>query len=102
FIVRNYQADVIDAVRNLYSRRLAWFRPDEQGRMAMLRARRDADRVAEGYKGNPIGVPQFLLGGAVISAIAQGFRLISDAAVGSRATAVTVVVSTFAILAGAS
>jgi hypothetical protein len=102
FIVRNYQADVIDAVRNLYSRRLAWFRPGDNGRMAMLRARRDADRVADGYKGNPIGVPTFLLGGAVISAVAQGVRLVSDAALGSRPTAVTIVASTFVILAAAS
>jgi hypothetical protein len=57
FIVRNHQADVIDALRNLYARRLAWCAPGDAERLPLLRARNDAERVAAGYNGNPIGVP---------------------------------------------
>ena len=84
FIVRNYQADVSDAIRNLYTRRLSWYPSDDPSRMQMLRARLDAERVATTYKGNPIGVPTFLLGGAVISGAASGLRLVVDAAFGSQ------------------
>jgi hypothetical protein len=49
FIVRNHQADVIDAIRNLYTRRLAWCAPDDPSRMPMIRARLDAERVASTY-----------------------------------------------------
>ncbi|MGQ0616506.1 MAG: hypothetical protein ACT4PW_05870 [Acidimicrobiia bacterium] len=39
FIVRNHQGDVVDAVRNLYGRRLAWCRPSDPARPLLLRAR---------------------------------------------------------------
>lgn len=102
FIVRSHQADVIDAIRNLYARRLAWCAPDDPTRMPLLRARNDAERVASGYKGNPIGVPTFLLGGAVISVLAQLLNLVGNAAVGSRLSAIILITATFALLAGAS
>jgi hypothetical protein len=102
FIVRNHQADVIDAVRNLYVRRLAWCPPDDAARLPLQRARLDAERVSNTYKGNPIGVPAFLLGGAVISGVAQGARLLVDTAIGSRLAAILAIIGTFAVLAGAS
>jgi hypothetical protein len=102
FIVRNHQADVIDAVRNLYARRLAWCPSDDPGRMPLIRARLDAERVANTYKGNPVGVPTFLLGGAVISGVAQGSRLLVEAAIGSRLAAILAIVGAFVVLAGAS
>ena len=55
--------------------------------MPMIRARLDAERVATTYKGNPIGVPTFLLGGAVISGLASGFRIVAQTALGSRLAA---------------
>jgi hypothetical protein len=102
FIVRNHQADVIDAIRNLYTRRLAWCAPDDPSRMPMIRARLDAERVATTYKGNPIGVPTFLLGGAVISGAASGFRVLSEAVVGSRLAATIAVAAAFIVLGGLS
>ena len=102
FIVRNHQADVIDAIRNLYTRRLAWCAPDDPSRMPMIRARLDAERVATTYKGNPIGVPTFLLGGAVISGAASGFRVLSQAVVGSRVAATIAVAAAFMVLGGLS
>ena len=102
FLVRNYQADVSDAIRNLYTRRLAWCAPDDPSRMPMIRARLDAERVATTYKGNPIGVPTFLLGGAVISGAASGFRLLSEAVVGSRLAAGLAVAAAFIVLGALS
>jgi len=102
FLVRNYQADVIDAIRNLYTRRLAWCAPGDPSRMSMIRARLDAERVATTYKGNPIGVPTFLLGGAVISGAASGLRVVAQAAVGSRLAAGLAVLIAFLVLGGLS
>jgi hypothetical protein len=102
FLVRNYQADVIDAIRNLYTRRLAWCAPNDPSRMPMIRARLDAERVATTYKGNPIGVPTFLLGGAVISGLASGLRVVAQAAVGSRLAAGLAVAIAFLVLGGLS
>ena len=72
FLVRNHQADVVDAIRNLYVRRLAWCAPDDQSRLPLVRARLDVEKVASTYKGNPIGVPTFLLGWG--SAVRPGVR----------------------------
>lgn len=100
FIVRNHQADVIDAVRNLYARRLAWCERDDKQRLPLLRARNDAERVAAGYKGNPIGVPTFLLGGAAASGVAQLFGSIGEAAIGSRLSVAILIAVAFLLLAG--
>jgi hypothetical protein len=102
FIVRNHQADVIDAIRNIYARRLAWCSTNDEQRMPLLRARNDAERVANGYKGNPIGVPTFLVGGALASVFAQLFTVVSNAAVGSRFSAGLLVFIAFLLLAGAA
>ena len=102
FLVRNHQADVIDAVRNLYTRRLAWCASDDPSRLPLLRARLDAEKVASTYKGNPIGVPTFLLGGAVISGVASGLRLVGDAALGSRVAAGLAVAIAFLVLGASS
>ena len=40
----------------------------------LRRARIDASRVEPGYKGNPLGLPTFLLGGAVLSSVISGLR----------------------------
>jgi hypothetical protein len=70
--------------------------------MPMIRARLDAERVATTYKGNPIGVPTFLLGGAAISGAASGLRVVAQAAVGSRLAAGLAVAITFIALGGLS
>lgn len=102
FIVRNHQADVVDAIRNLYTRRLAWFEPNDPNRMAMVRARLDAERVSTTYKSNPVGIPTFILGGAAVSFVASIMRVVSDAALGSRTAAVLAIVTAFAVLGAAS
>jgi hypothetical protein len=99
FLVRNYQADVVDAIRNLYTRRLAWCAPDDPARLPLVRARLDVEKVSSTYKGNPIGVPSFILGGAVISGVASGLRIVGEAAIGSRLAAGVAVGVAFVVLA---
>jgi hypothetical protein len=68
-IVKNYQQKVIDRIRHLYSRREAnsvWGSAEHH---MLRRARIDAERVAPGLKGNALGLPTFLLGGAFLSSI---------------------------------
>lgn len=110
FIVRNYEADVIDAIRNLYTRRLAWCAPDDPGKPLLLQARREVERATPTYKRNAIGLPTFLLGGAVLSGFFGVLRGFFDWALGSR-TAVSIaslvliavlVFASWAILKGAA
>ena len=68
FIVTNHQKSLASNMRKLYARREANCVPGDPNRRMLWRARRDADLVFEGFKKNPIGVPSFLLGGAVFSA----------------------------------
>jgi hypothetical protein len=69
WIVRGYQNTAVTRIRKLYERREAnsvW--GSEEHRM-LRRARIDATRVEQGFKADPIGVPAFLLGGALLSSI---------------------------------
>lgn len=67
FIVRNHQAAVITAVRNLYLRREANAAVGTPERFMLRRARVDAERVLPTLKRNALGLPTFLVGGAVVS-----------------------------------
>lgn len=72
YIVKEHQNKLVTRIRKLYERREAnsvWGSPEH---VMLRRARIDAGRVEAGYKGNPLGLPTFLLGGAVISTIASG------------------------------
>ncbi len=77
-IVRNYESDVIDAIRNLYTRRLAWCAPDDPHRHVLAQARLDAVRATPTYKRNAVGIPAFLLGGAVVSTSVGLLRALFD------------------------
>lgn len=110
FIVRNYQASVVDNVRNLYTRREAATAPDDPARRMLSRARIHAERVSPGYKRNPLGVPTFLLGGAVLSGLVGALQNAAGVAVattGARVVATIVLfglffVSSWAVLRGAA
>jgi hypothetical protein len=71
FIVRNHQAEVITQIKNLYIRREANSPRDSAERRMLRWARMDAERMLPTMKKNPLGVPTFLLGGAVISWISS-------------------------------
>jgi hypothetical protein len=101
-IVRSYQGMVIDRLRDLYSRRLAWCPPKDPSRGTLLRARRDSDRATAAYKHKANGLPTFLLGGVAASGIGSGLRGAAQAAGGSVVAAVVATAVIFALLAAAS
>lgn len=102
YIVRSHQTHAVDAIRDLYARRIAWMSPEDPSRMLLIRARLDIERAAPSLKKNPGGLPTFLLGGAAVSSIAQGVRKAGDAAAGSRVGFLVALVVTFVLLAAAS
>jgi hypothetical protein len=68
-IVRGYQNSLAANIRKLYERREAnsiWGSP---AHVMLRRARINAVQVEQGLKSNPVGVPGFLLGGAVLSGL---------------------------------
>ena len=76
WIVRDYQNKLASEIRKLYERREAnsiWGSP---AHILLRRARINGVQVEHGLKSNPIGVPGFLLGGAVLSGL---FSAIADA-----------------------
>lgn len=102
FIVRTHQNHVIDAVRDLYTRRVAWVPTGDPARITLVRARLDAERASDAYKQKPGGIPTFLVGGAAVSSISQVVRGGVSAAAGSSAGAIVAVVVTFVLLAVSS
>lgn len=83
-IVRGHQAQVVDALRDLYTRRLGWMPADDPYRMSVVRARMDVERATPSYKKKANVLPTALAGGAVASSLAQVFRGAGSAAFGSR------------------
>ena len=101
-IVRSYQSTVIDRLRDLYSRRLAWCSPSDPSRMALVRARLDTHRATSAYKHRGTGLPTFLVGGVAVSSLGSGLRGAASAAGGSAVAAVIATLILFALLAAAS
>jgi len=74
WIVRGYQNKLVTRLRKLYERREAnsvWGSPEH---MMLRRARINAVQVEQGYKGNQLGIPAFLLGGAILSSAVTALR----------------------------
>lgn len=102
YVVRRHQHQVVESLRDLYSRRLGWVPPGDAARSVLLRTRLDVERSAPAYKKSTIGVPAFLLGGAVVSSLSQALRRAASAAAGSRAGVVVAVVTAFVLIAACS
>lgn len=101
-IVRGHQGQVIDAIRDLYVRRLAWMPAGDPSRMTMIRARLDVERALPAYKKKAGSVPTFLAGGAAVSSVTTVFRGAAGLVVGSRAAFVVAGGVAFLLLAVAS
>ncbi len=80
WIVKGYVNELVTTIRKLYERREAnsiWGSP---AHIMLRRARINATQVENGFKGNPIGVPAFLLGGAFLSTILSGIGQLAASA----------------------
>jgi hypothetical protein len=76
YIVRTHQVKVAEHLARLYARREANCRWGSEEMHLLRRARIQAERLAPGYKSKALGLPTFLVGGAVISSavgVLQGF-----------------------------
>ena len=81
WIVRNYQNSVVTRIRKLYERREAnsvW--GSDEHRM-LRRARINAVQVEQGFKGEALGLPTFLLGGAFLTTILSGLQSLLRSAI---------------------
>ncbi|MGD9703293.1 MAG: hypothetical protein AB7Q42_17015 [Acidimicrobiia bacterium] len=84
WIVKSHQNTIIERIRKLYERREAnsvWGTPEHR---MLRRARINAVQVEQGFKGNALGLPTFLLGGAFISAIFGALQSAVRSALDSR------------------
>lgn len=101
-IVRQHQTHVVNSIRDLYVRRLAWIPAGDPSRMSVVRARLDVERSMAAYKKSGGGIPTFLVGGAAASTVAGAARGAAGSAFGSRVGVAIAVIVTFLLLAGAS
>ena len=74
WIVKGYQSRLVTRLRNLYERREANSEWGSREHVMLRRARINAVQVEQGYKGNQLGLPTFLLGGAILSTVVSGLR----------------------------
>lgn len=80
FIVRSHLNKINDRICGLYERReanSAWNTPE---RHMLRRARVDFCRVRDGMKSKTLGLPSFILGGALLTSIASGLQSLASAA----------------------
>jgi hypothetical protein len=84
WVVRGHQAKLVRHMRRLCERREAISDPSTADHALLRRARFHTAMVEEGYHGNPVGVPAFLVGGALISGVGSGAQTVISSAFGSR------------------
>ena len=102
FIVRSYQSTVVDSMLHLYARREANAALDDPARRMLTRARIHMTRLAPGFKRSPLGIPTFLLGGAVISTLLQVLLSAASTALDSAWTRVVATVVLGLVVAAAA
>ncbi len=102
FIIRSHVGSVIDNLRKLYARREAATLIDDPDRQMIVRARVQAERLREGYKRNPLALPTFLLGGAVLSTVINVIVSAVGAAVTNWITRTIFIAILFLLLAVAA
>lgn len=102
FLVKSHLRSVINNVSNLYARREAAALRDDPARPLLTRARIQTDRVAPGYKGNPLGFPTFILGGAFLSTVVGSLQGLVVSAVDSTLGQIILVLALFGVMVAVS
>lgn len=70
YVVVSYVRNVSIRMRNLYILREAQSLPESKARLELSRARRDGDRMVEALRARELGVPTFLVAGAIVPVVA--------------------------------
>lgn len=102
FLVKSHIRNVVNNLSNLYGRREAASLRNDPSRLLVARARVGIDRIASGYKGNPLGFPTFILGGAFLSTIIGSLQGVVLNAVDSLFGQLILIGALFGIMVGAS
>ena len=102
FLVKSHLRNVINNLANLYARREAASLRDDPARALLTRARNQTNRVAPGYRGNPLGFPTFILGGAFLSTIIGSLQGVIISAVDSALGQIILIGALFAVMVAAS
>lgn len=102
FVVRSYQATVVDQMLWLYARREANAPLDDPARRMLARARIHMTRLAPGFKRSKLGIPTFLLGGAVLSTLGQVVISAVSSALDTRISRLVITLVVGLIVAGAA
>lgn len=100
FIVRSYQSSVADSMLRLYERREANCALTEPSRRMLTRARIHMERVTPGFKRSVLGVPAFLLGGAVLSTLVRALQVALASALSSVWTKIVATIVLGMFIAG--
>ena len=100
FIVRSYQSSVADSMLRLYERREANCALTDPNRRMLTRARIHMERVTPGFKRSVLGVPAFLLGGAVLSTLVRVLQVALASALSSMWTKITATIILGLFIAG--
>ena len=102
FIVRSYLSKTIDEMRRLYIRREAAALPGDPHLPILTRGRIHVERLTPGFKRNPLALPTFLFGGAVLSSLLGAITSLVQQAVSSDLVLIIVAVVFASIMALAS
>ncbi|MCU0261042.1 MAG: hypothetical protein MUE78_08490 [Ilumatobacteraceae bacterium] len=100
FIVRSHQNSLVDRLRKLYQLReanSAWGSPEHA---VLRRARLQMQGLSADLKGEPLGIPTFLVGGAFLSGLFSGLGNAIGAAFGNPIVVVVLVVLMALLLGG--
>ena len=81
WIVKGYQNRLVTRLRRLYERREANTEWGSREHVMLRRARINAVQVEQGFKGDQLGLPTFLLGGAILSSVVSALRAFVDWAI---------------------
>ncbi len=100
FIVRRHQARIINALVDLYARREANCSLNDPSLRSITRARVHAERLAPGFRRNPLGVPTFLLGGAILSSAVSALQRFLVASIDALPGQIAVSLALFAVILG--
>jgi hypothetical protein len=102
WIVRSHLNRLVGRVAGLYERRegnSAWGTPEHS---MLRRSRLDMRRIQAGMSTKALGLPTFLLGGAVLTSIASGLQSATRTALDSTAGVIVLGIIIFAVLAALS